>query len=131
MQKWVRDLNKLYREEEALHRTDFDFRGFEWVDNGDNRNMIFSFIRIDPGSDDKLLAIFNFTPVPRHGYRIGLPGGGPWKEILNSDAKYYGGSGMGNFGMIFAVPVAFHGRTFSAEFTLPPLAVLVLKFEGD
>jgi 1,4-alpha-glucan branching enzyme len=73
------------------------------------------------------LALFNFTPVPRHDYRIGLPADGVWREILNSDAEHYGGSGMGNFGGVTAAPVPFHDRPFSAAFTLPPLAFLLLK----
>jgi 1,4-alpha-glucan branching enzyme len=91
---------------------------------------VLSFIRCDPDSGDMILAIFNFTPVPRHGYRVGLPKGGSWNEILNSDAVYYGGSGLGNFGSITAEPVTFHARPFSAECTLPPLGVLVLKQRG-
>jgi 1,4-alpha-glucan branching enzyme len=130
VQRWVRDLNRVYREEHALHVTDFDPRGFEWVDHGDAWNTVLSFIRCDPDSGDMILAIFNFTPVPRHGYRVGLPKGGSWNEILNSDAVYYGGSGLGNFGSITAEPVTFHARPFSAECTLPPLGVLVLKQRG-
>ena len=130
LQRWVRDLNRVYRKEAALHRTDFDPPGFEWVDYGDSRNIVISFIRGTPGSKDELLAICNCTPVPRHAYRIGLPAGGVWKEILNSDADWYGGSGMGNFGTLTADPVPCHDRPFSAAFTLPPLAFLLLKHEG-
>ena len=130
VRQWVRDLNRTYREESALHGTDFDPRGFEWVDYGDTRNIVVSFIRSSPDSADTLLALCNFTPVPRHDYRIGLPAGGVWKEILNSDAEHYGGSGMGNFGAVTAGPVPFHQRPFSASVTLPPLAFLLLKHEG-
>ena len=87
----------MYREEESLHAADCDPRGFEWIDYGDTSNVAFSFIRRDPESGDTILAICNFTPVPRHDYRIGLPSGGVWTEILNSDAGHYGGSGMGNY----------------------------------
>lgn len=124
---WIRDLNRVYREEDALHAADFDPRGFEWIDYGDTHNVAFSFIRRNPDSGDTFLALCNFTPVPRHDYRIGLPAGGVWTEILNSDAEYYGGSGMGNFGGVTAAPVPFHDRPFSAVFTLPPLAFLFLK----
>jgi 1,4-alpha-glucan branching enzyme len=130
VRQWVRDLNRMYREEPALHGTDFDPRGFEWVDYGDTKNMVLSFIRRSPDSADILIALCNFTPVPRHDYRIGIPAGGVWKEILNSDAEYYGGSGMGNFGAVTASPVPFHHRPFSASVTLPPLAFLLLKQEG-
>jgi 1,4-alpha-glucan branching enzyme len=127
VRQWVRDLNRLYRDEDALHRTDFDPRGFEWVDYGDAWNTALCFIRCDPHSEGTILAIFNFTPVPRYDYRVGLPKGGLWKEILNSDAEYYGGSGVGNFGSIIAEPVRYHGRPFSARCTLPPLGVLLFK----
>ncbi|HON82179.1 MAG TPA: 1,4-alpha-glucan branching protein GlgB [Methanoregulaceae archaeon] len=128
---WIRDLNRVYREEAALHVSDFFPGGFEWIDYGDSHNVALSFIRRDPGSGTTLLAICNFTPVPRNDYRIGLPTEGVWTEILNSDSEYYCGSGMGNFGSVSTVPVPFHGRPFSAEFTLPPLAFLLLKHRGD
>ena len=127
---WIRDLNRIYRKEDPLHKTDFDPHGFEWIDYEDTRNVAFSFIRRDKESGETLLAICNCTPVPRHDYRIGLPAGGVWTEILNSDAEHYGGSGMGNFGAVNASPVRFHGRPFSAAFTLPPLGFLLLKNKG-
>jgi 1,4-alpha-glucan branching enzyme len=127
---WIRDLNRVYREEESLHAADCDPLGFEWIDYGDTRNVASSFIRRDPESGDTILAICNFTPVPRHDYRIGLPSDGVWTEILNSDAGHYGGSGMGNYGAVTADPVPFHGRPFSALFTLPPLGFLLLKHRG-
>lgn len=127
---WIRDVNRVYRDEEALHTADFDPRGFEWIDAWDTSNVTFSFIRRRPGSGDTLLAICNFTPVPRHIYRIGLPEGGVWTELLNSDAEIYGGSGLGNFGEVTAEPVPCHDRPFSAAFTLPPLGFLLLKHQG-
>jgi 1,4-alpha-glucan branching enzyme len=127
IRSWIRDLNRVYREEDALYAADFDPRGFEWIDYGDTHNAAFSFIRRNPESGDTVLALCNFTPVPRHDYRIGLPADGVWTEILNSDAEHYGGSGMGNFGGVTAAPVPFHDRPFSAAFTLPPLAFLLLK----
>ena len=127
IRSWIRDLNHVYREEDALYAADFDPRGFEWIDYGDTHNVAFSFIRRNPDSGDTFLALCNFTPVPRHDYRIGLPADGVWREILNSDAEHYGGSGMGNFGGVTAAPVPFHDRPFSAAFTLPPLAFLLLK----
>jgi 1,4-alpha-glucan branching enzyme len=131
VRRFVRDLNRVYREERALHATDFDPSGFAWVDYGDSRNVAVSFLRRCPGSPETLLAICNFTPVPRHGYRIGLPSGGTWHEILNSDADCYGGSGMGNLGRVTAERREFHGRPYSAAFTLPPLGFLLLKSGGE
>jgi 1,4-alpha-glucan branching enzyme len=131
IRSWIRDLNRVYREEAALHASDFDPGGFEWIDYGDSHNVAFSFIRRHPESGNKLLAICNFTPVPRKDYRIGLPAPGVWTEVLNSDSEHYCGSGMGNFGSVATVPVPFHGRPFSAEFTLPPLAFLLFKHQED
>jgi 1,4-alpha-glucan branching enzyme len=130
IQQWVRDLNRVYREERALHTTDFDAAGFEWVDYGDSQNVALSFLRRCPGLPESLLAICNFTPVPRSGYRIGLPSGGTWRELLNSDADCYGGSGVGNLGRVAAERQEFHGKPWSAAFTLPPLGFLLLKSEG-
>ncbi|MGV8087504.1 MAG: 1,4-alpha-glucan branching protein GlgB, partial [Methanomicrobiales archaeon] len=130
IRSWIRDLNRVYREENALHRTDSDPLGFEWVDFGDTRNVAFSFLRKDRESGEFLIAICNFTPIPRQDYRIGLPAGGEWTELLNSDAGHYGGSGIGNLGSVKADPVPFHDRPFSAAFTLPPLAFLLLKHRG-
>ncbi len=130
IRSWIRDLNRVYREENALHRTDSDPRGFEWVDFGDTRNVAFSFLRKDLESGEILLAICNFTPIPRQDYRIGLPAGGEWIELLNSDAGHYGGSGIGNLGSVKADPVPFHDKPFSAAFILPPLAFLLLKHRG-
>lgn len=127
---WIRDLNRVYRQEEALHTADCDPGGFEWIDYGDTHNAAFSFIRKNTESGDTLLAVCNFTPVPRHDYRIGLPGGGEWTELLNSDAGHYGGSGMGNYGAVTADALPFHGRPYSAGFTLPPLGFLLLKHRG-
>ena len=130
VRQWVRDLNRVYREERALHGTDFDAGGFEWIDYGDSHNVVISFLRRYPGFRDTLLAVCNLTPAPRHHYRIGLPFGGSWREILNSDAACYGGSGMGNLGWVDADDQEFHGRPYSASFTLPPLAFLLLKHKG-
>jgi 1,4-alpha-glucan branching enzyme len=126
---WIRDVNRAYRKEDALHAADCDPRGFEWIDYGDTRNVVLSFIRCNPESADTLLAICNFTPVPRYDYRIGIPLGGVWSEILNSDSEYYGGSGVGNFGAVTADHVPCHGRPFSATFILPPLSFLLLKHQ--
>jgi 1,4-alpha-glucan branching enzyme len=130
LRQWVSDLNRVVRTEQALFRSDFIPGGFEWVDYGDSRQAIISFLRLCPGRPDTMLAVCNFTPVLREHYRIGLPYGGDWQEILNSDASLYGGSGKGNLGMVRAEPWMFHGRPYSAEFTLPPLGFLLFRHRG-
>jgi 1,4-alpha-glucan branching enzyme len=130
LKEWVRDLNRTYREEPALFQNDFDPAGFEWIDSGDTRNVTLSFLRRCISSSDIMLAVCNFTPIPRYQYRIGLPFPGSWREVLNSDADCYGGSGMGNFGEVQTEPIPFHERKYSASLTLPPLSFLLFKHEG-
>ncbi|NWF94255.1 MAG: 1,4-alpha-glucan branching protein GlgB [Syntrophaceae bacterium] len=130
IQKWVMDLNHLYRSEPALYELDFSQEGFEWVDFRDWEGSIISFLRKGKGGKEIFLVICNFTPVPRTNYRLGVPRGGFWREVLNSDAKIYGGSGHGNFGGMEASSVASHGRPYSLCLTLPPLGVLFFKSEG-
>jgi 1,4-alpha-glucan branching enzyme len=126
LQQWVRDLNRLYRAEPALHANDCRAEGFEWIDSGDAAHSVLSFLR--RGSDgEAIVAVCNFTPVPRHNYRVGVPGGGYWRELLNSDALSYGGSGQGNLGGIDAAPMGAAGRYYSINATLPPLGVVVFK----
>jgi 1,4-alpha-glucan branching enzyme len=124
--KWVRDLNTLYKEEPALYDLDFVPEGFQWVDFGDWENSIISFMRFDRNGNN-VLAIFNFTPVPRHNYLIGVPSDGFWKEIINSDSTDYWGSGQGNLGGIDAVPVPSHGKYWSLTVVIPPLGMVVFK----
>lgn len=128
LQSWVRDLNGLHRREAALHRWDCDPRGFEWVDCHDSDQSVLSMLRFDDGADP-ILIVANFTPVPRYGYRVGVPRGGRWIERLNSDAREYGGSGIGNLGSVRAGLPAAQGRPASLELTLPPLAVVFFKPE--
>ena len=123
---WVEMLNRVYRGERALHELDCDPAGFEWVDCNDSASSTISLLRKDK-SGDSILGAFNFTPVPRVSYQIGVPSGGFWRELLNSDGKEYGGSGMGNFGGLEAVATPVHGRPYSLVLTLPPLAALFLK----
>jgi 1,4-alpha-glucan branching enzyme len=130
VQRWVRDLNHLYREEPALHALDFAFEGFEWIDLHDAEKSIISFIRKDPYRGDIILVVCNFTPLPRIYYHVGTPRGGWWREVLNSDSPIYGGSGQGNFGGIEAAPIGAQGRHYSVSVTLPPLSVVFLKSEG-
>ncbi len=123
MAQWVSDLNRFYRGERAMHERDFSPDGFEWIDCNDADASVISLLR--RANDGRpVLAIFNFTPVPRPNYRVGVPVGGPWQERLNSDAPLYGGSGMGNLGGVEAGPVPHHGRPFSLSLTLPPLGAL-------
>jgi 1,4-alpha-glucan branching enzyme len=127
IQRWVRDLNTLYRAEPALHEHDCDQAGFEWVDCNDPEQSTIAFLRRGRNPDDAMLVACNFTPIPRQNHRLGVPWGGVWEEILNGDAPLYGGSGQGNFGGVAATPVAWHARSQSIVITLPPLAVVVFK----
>ena len=128
VQRWVADLNRLYRGEKSLHEKDFSVDGFRWVQRGDWEQSALSFLRLAPNSAP-LLMVFNFTPVPRYNYRVGVPQGGRWREVLNSDADLYGGSGMGNQGGADAQPMPYEDLHHSLTLTLPPLAVLVFKPE--
>jgi 1,4-alpha-glucan branching enzyme len=125
--KWVGRLNRLYREEPALHELDCHPGGFEWIDCGDAESSVVSLLRKAKSASSVILAVCNFTPVPRHNYRVGAPGGGFWQEIANSDAAEYGGGNMGNFGGVEAAPIPLHGRRYSVTLTLPPLSVSFFK----
>ena len=126
VQQWIRDFNRLYRSEPALHELDCEPAGFEWIDCGDAESSVVSLIRKGKSTANLVLMVCNFTPVPRQEYRIGAPHGGFWREALNSDATEYGGSGMGNRGGVDADAWPQHGRPFSLPLTLPPLSVLFL-----
>ena len=130
VKRLVEDLNRLYQRESALHTLDFSWTGFEWIDCNDADSSVISFLRKDKGSDDQVLVVCNFTPVPRHNYRLGVPCGGYWRELLNTDATLYGGSGVGNSGGVESNPVSCHGRPQSLNLTLPPLGVLFFKPGG-
>ena len=127
LQRWVRDLNTLLRGEPALYERDFKPEGFEWIDCNDVEHSVFSLVRWDAARRQPVVGVFNFTPLPRHNYRLGVPCAGTWQEALNGDAGLYGGSGQGNIGRVDATPVAAHGRFQSLVLTLPPLAALVLR----
>ncbi len=129
LQRWVSDLNRLYRSEPALHELDFSPEGFEWIDANDAMQSTVSLIRRCKSTDDLVLIACNFTPVPRINYRMGVPKGGLWREVLNSDARDYGGSGQGNMGAIEAAPISSHGRPYALNVTLPPLGAVFLKHE--
>jgi len=130
LQRWVRDLNTFYRGQGALHELDFDSGGFAWIDCTDFQRSVISFLRRGRNPANQLLFVCNFTPVVRQNYRVGVPQSGLWKELLNSDAPLYGGSGHGNFGGIEAVPLPVHGQPFSLSMTLPPLGMLVYQHES-
>ena len=130
MRQWVRDLNRLYRSESALHELDCEPAGFEWIDCRDAESSIVILLRKGRRDERVVLVTCNFTPVPRLNYRVGAPKGGTWKEALNSDAAIYGGSGMGNMGAVEAAPVPAHGRHFSLPLILPPLSILFFTSEA-
>ena len=128
--RWVKELNHFYRNEPALYEQDFSPQGYEWVDFHDWEQSVISFLRKARTTDDLVLVVCNFTPVPRYHYRVGVPRGGFWQEALNSDAKEYGGSGQGNRGGLEAAPVSFYGRSdYSLSLTLPPLGILFFRGE--
>ena len=127
LQRWVRDLNTLYRGQSSLYEFDANPDGFEWVDCKDSQRSIVSFLRRGSRPDDLILFACNFTPVVRENYRVGVPVEGSWKEILNSDAPLYGGSGQGNFGGLTTIPLPIHGRSFTLNMRLPPLGVLAFQ----
>jgi 1,4-alpha-glucan branching enzyme len=124
VQTWVEDLNRLYRENPAMHVLDTSPAGFQWVDCCDADNSVLSFVRRDGADGNVVVIVLNFTPVPRQNYRLGVPRGGYWREALNSDAPRYAGHGWGNFGGVEAGPVAMHGRPYSLTVTLPPLGAV-------
>jgi 1,4-alpha-glucan branching enzyme len=129
MQRWVQDLNRLYARERALCEVDFDNKGFTWIDPNDSDNSVISFLRSAADADDFLVTLVNFTPVPHSGYRVGVPRGGAYREVLNSDADVYGGSNVGNDGRVVAADEPSHGFPHSLTLTLPPLGFLLLKPE--
>ena len=129
LQRFISDLNNLYKREPALYEVDFNWHGFEWIDFHDAENSVLSFIRRAKNHDDFLVFVFNLTPVPRFGYRIGVPKGGFYREILNSDSEIYWGRNLGNAGGVYADNVPCHKRQFSLNLILPPLSVLIFKPE--
>lgn len=131
VQRLVADLNRLYRDRSAFHRADFEDRGFSWVDCEDRDSSVISFLRNDPDTGESLLVVCHFTPVVREGYRLGVPRLGGWRELLNSDSSYYGGSNVGNAGYVDAEAEPCHGHPCSIRLTLPPLAAVVFEPADD
>jgi 1,4-alpha-glucan branching enzyme len=126
LKRFVQDLNRVYAAEPALYEVDFDGAGFQWIDCNDSENSVVSFVR-RAKSGGLVVAVLNFTPVPRFGYRIGVPPAASYTELLNSDADIYGGGDVGNGGVVFPEAVAAHGFEASLALTLPPLGFLLLK----
>jgi 1,4-alpha-glucan branching enzyme len=127
LKSFVKELNRLYLSEPALYEADNDHSGFEWIDFRDADSSVVSFIRKAKSGREHLVFIFNFTPSPRVDYRVGVPNAGFYKELLNSDASCFGGSNMGLGGGIEADHIQWHGRPYSLNLLLPPLAMLLLK----
>jgi 1,4-alpha-glucan branching enzyme len=124
VQRLVRDLNRLYRSRPALHARDDETAGFAWIEVNDRDHSVFGFLRHGHAPGQQMLVACNFTPVPRHGYRMGVPQGGVWLECLNTDSDHYGGSGVGNLGAVQSEAVPAHGMPMSLSLTLPPLGVV-------
>ncbi|HYU58739.1 MAG TPA: 1,4-alpha-glucan branching protein GlgB, partial [Actinomycetota bacterium] len=128
VQRLVGHLNRTYRSEPAMHTRDCDGGGFEWIDANDAEHSVISFLRW--GTDGSVvLVVANFRPMPRPSYVVGVPRGGSWREIVNTDAEEYGGSGQGNLGGVEAVPLSAHGRPRALTITLPPLAAVWFRHE--
>jgi 1,4-alpha-glucan branching enzyme len=129
MQRLVADLNRLLHHEPALHRLDHDPAGFQWVVADDAEQSVFAFLRRADDDAAPVLVVCNLTPVVRHGYRVGVPEGGAWRELCNTDSRHYGGSDLGNAGRVQADAQPGHGQPCSLELLLPPLATVFLRPE--
>ena len=127
LQRLLKDLNALYRQEASLHQVDFEPAGFQWIDCNDNENSVFSLIRRARDPRDFTVVVLNFTPVVRQGYRLGVPEAGFYRELLNTDADAYWGSNVGNGGGAMTEDVGAHGHPHSLNLVLPPLGTLILK----
>jgi 1,4-alpha-glucan branching enzyme len=123
----VRDLNRVYRGEPALWEADFTHEGFRWLEPNDAANNVLAFARLSKGGARELVCVANLAPVLRPAHRLGLPRGGSWREVLNTDSAHYGGSGVGNLGTVAADGMPWHDQPWSVELTLPPLAVVWLS----
>jgi 1,4-alpha-glucan branching enzyme len=129
VRRLIRDLNLAYANEPSLHRRDCDQEGFAWIVGDDRANSVFAFLRSGSAVSAPIVVACNMTPVPRRGYRIGVPTPGRWREIINTDAALYSGSNLGNGGAVEAMATPSHGRPYSLELVLPPLATLILRGE--
>jgi 1,4-alpha-glucan branching enzyme len=131
LQRFVRDLNRLYCGEPALYEVDYNWEGFQWIDFQDNDNSLISFSRRAKNRDEVVIFACNFTPVPRENYRVGVPLPGFYREVLNSDSEIYGGSNLGNLGGVHAEERPWHGQPYSISIVFPPLAVTAFKREAN
>jgi 1,4-alpha-glucan branching enzyme len=129
MKRLVSDLNRVYAQEPSLHENDFSGEGFEWVDVGNADISVLAFLR-KSRSGAPILIVSNLTPVPRSNFLVGVPQRGRWLEVINSDAREYGGGGWGNMGGVESVPVSAHGRVESLSLSLPPLATIMMKWDS-
>jgi 1,4-alpha-glucan branching enzyme len=127
LRRFVGDLNRVYRSEPALYEIDFQPEGFRWIQADDYRNSVYAYYRVGKDPADIVVAVLNFTPVPRESYRVGVPRAGCYRELINSDAAIYGGGNIGNAGAVYTQPVPQHGHAQSLSLTLPPLGMLMLK----
>jgi len=127
VQRLVGDLNRVYAAEPALHARDARADGFRWLIGDDRANSVFAFLRLGEEGSAPVLVVCNMTPVPRHGYRIGVPQAGRWREIANTDSRFYGGSNLGNDGEVHTHDQPSHGQSHSVLLTLPPLATVMLR----
>jgi 1,4-alpha-glucan branching enzyme len=130
VQRMLRDMNRVYRNEPALHQVDFSSNGFEWLDVDNAELSVLAFLRKSADGSAPIMVVCNFTPQPRTNFLVGVPKRGIWREILNTDAREYGGSGWGNLGGVESVPVTTRGRFESVSLTLPPLSTLMLRWEA-
>ena len=131
VQQEIRELNQVYKQEPGLHTYNFDNRGFEWVDFQDAHNSVMSFLRKGEREDERILVVCNFTPMVHHHYRMGVPNGGRWVEIFNSDNGRFGGSNFHNHETLTAIPEPYHGQEYSLELKLPPLAAVYFKYQPE
>jgi 1,4-alpha-glucan branching enzyme len=127
LKDFLRDLNQLYQQEPALSKLDYDPAGFSWIDFRDTENSVVSFMRKSEKEEETLVFVCNFTPMPRHGYRLGVPSAGIYYEVINSDATRYGGSGVENTQPMPSGPMRWQSCPHSIQLTLPPLATVILK----
>jgi len=129
IQRLVAELNRLHSEEKALHEVDFEWAGFEWIDANDSVASVISFLRRARNPEEFILAVCNFTPVVRAEYRVGVPKPGFYREIMNTDSRYYGGSDVGNSGGVNAEPIPWNDRPYSINLRIPPLAAMFFKLQ--
>jgi 1,4-alpha-glucan branching enzyme len=127
VQRWMRDLNHLYQEQPSLWERDLDWQGFQWIDANDADHSIFTYLRFAEDRGDFLVMACNFTPVPQHGYRVGVPEAGYYRELLNSDAANYGGGNVGNGGGLEAKAEQWREFPYGLDLTIPPLGIVILK----